>query len=215
MTEKTPHPAAGASTLSPRRGPGNEASADIAKSALSAPTMNGHPEEPGHGGATKEPGISNTAMGSGTRKTKNTGILRSAQDDRGRAQDDGLRVQDDGQRGQDDSDAALALTSSGARKVEAALLELHACRAQSGIEAQQIATCQARAEADEAEVKRLKVSVGGLNRALDAKDKILALQQSESQAELRAARGTFLGRLARWPGTWPSAWPWAWRLEWR
>ncbi len=93
--------------------------------------------------------------------------------------------------------AVLALTASGARKVEAALVELNACRAESGIEAQQFSTCQARAEADEAEVKRLNVSAASLNRALDAKDKILALQQSESQAELRAARGTFLGRLAR------------------
>jgi len=93
--------------------------------------------------------------------------------------------------------AVLALTASGARKVEAALVELNACRAESGIETQQISTCQARAEADEAEVKRLNVSAASLNQALDAKDKILALQQTESQAEMRAARGTFLGRLAR------------------
>jgi hypothetical protein len=135
--EQTPHPAAGASTLSPGSGPGQISSADNAQSAISAPP-----------GAKQNP-------------------------------------------------IALPLTSSGARKVEGALVELHACRAESGIETQQISNCQARAEADEAEVKRLNDSVAGLNRAIEAKDKILDRQSSECKAELRAARGTFLGRLAR------------------
>ena len=135
LAETTPHPVPpGGTTLSPRRGPGQASSADIAKKAISAPANNA---------------------------------------------------------------AVLSLTASGARKVEAALVELNACRAESGVEAQQISDCQARAEADEAEVKRLNASAASLNQALEAKDKILALQQSESHAELRAARGTFLGRLAR------------------
>ena len=92
---------------------------------------------------------------------------------------------------------ALPLTASGARKVETALVELNACRAESSIETQQISTCHARAEADEAEVKRLHASVASLNQALAAKDKILAHQATEYKAELRAVRGTFLGRLAR------------------
>lgn len=91
---------------------------------------------------------------------------------------------------------ALPLTASGARKVERALVELKDCRAENDIETRQISNCQARAEADEAALKRQGSSVASLNQALQAKDEILARQQSEYQAELRAARGTFLGRLA-------------------
>ena len=133
---KTPHPAAGASTLSPRRGPGSAQAADIAKNAISAP-----------------PDLQNPA--------------------------------------------SLALTASGARKVEASLVALDACRAESSIQARQLTNCQARAEADEAAIGQLKGSVSSLNQALAAKDKILVEQQSRYKAELRAARGTFLGRLAR------------------
>ena len=133
---KTPHPAAGASTLSPRRGPGSAQAADIAKNAISAP-----------------PDLQNPA--------------------------------------------SLALTASGARKVEASLVALDACRAESSIQARQLTNCQARAEADEAAIEQLKGSVSSLNQALAAKDKILVEQQSRYKAELRAARGTFLGRLAR------------------
>ena len=92
---------------------------------------------------------------------------------------------------------ALALTSSGARKVETALVELNACRAESAIERQQISNGQARAQADDASISRLNNSVASLNQALGAKDQILARQQNECKAELRAARGTFLGRVAR------------------
>ena len=80
--------------------------------------------------------------------------------------------------------------------METALVDLNACRAESKIQTQQVSNCQARAEAAEAEVKRLQSSVAGLNQALEAKDKILTQQQGECKAELRAARGTFLGRLA-------------------
>ncbi|MGA8182933.1 MAG: hypothetical protein WB819_04740 [Terriglobia bacterium] len=150
--EKTPHPAAGASTLSPRRGPGSQQSADSTKNATAGPGDAGSRGALGAPAAGQSPPLQNTAV--------------------------------------------LSLTSSGARKVETALIALKACRAENDIETQQISNCQVRAEAGEAEVKRLQSSVAGLNRALDAKDKILALQQSESKAELRAARGTFLGRLA-------------------
>ena len=91
----------------------------------------------------------------------------------------------------------MPLTASGARKVEASLVALDACRAESDIQARQLSNCQARAEADEAAIEQLKGSVDSLNQAVAAKDKILARQQSEYKAELRAARGTFLGRLAR------------------
>jgi hypothetical protein len=178
--KKTPHLAAGASTRSPRRGPGQTIVADIAKEAIP------------HGG---------TPPDSVSRKTQTAGILRGVYPEplhpvQGRSQAEGERAQDDKRRAQDDG-AALALTDSGARKVEAALVNLHACRAENDVETQQISNCQARAEADEAEVKRLNDSVAGLNRAIAAKDKILDWQSSECKAELRAARGTFLGRLAR------------------
>jgi hypothetical protein len=92
--------------------------------------------------------------------------------------------------------AALTLTSSGARKVEAALVSLNACLAESRIEDQQVSNCQARAQAGDATIARLNGSVASLNQALDAKDTILEQQAAEYKAELRAARGTFLGRLA-------------------
>jgi hypothetical protein len=152
--QATPHPVPpGGTTLSPRRGLGFALLADMARGGISAP-----PPE------------------------RNTGILRSAQDDGRRAQDD---------------NAALALTSSGARKVETALIGLNACRAESNVENQQLSNCRARAGADEAAIQRLNASVASLNQAIAAKDKILARQQTQYKAELRAARGTFLGRLAR------------------
>jgi hypothetical protein len=92
--------------------------------------------------------------------------------------------------------AALALTSSGARKVETALVELNACGAESKVQDQQMSNCQARAQADNATIARLNSSVSSLNQALAAKDNILTQQAGQYKAELRAARGTFLGRLA-------------------
>ena len=141
---KTPHPAAGAPTIFPRRGLGFANAADIAKGAISAP-----PETAARG---QSPPLQSPA---------------------------------------------LALSASGARKVEAALVALDACRAESGIQTRQLSNCQARAEADEAAIEQLKGSVASLNQALAAKDKMFVEQQSRYKAELRAARGTFLGRLAR------------------
>jgi hypothetical protein len=151
--EATPHPAAGASTLSPRRGPGYAPSADMAKSATSAPTVWGGRGALGAPAGGPSPPLQNSA--------------------------------------------ALALTSSGARKVEAALVALDACRAESDIQTRQLSNCQTRAGADEAAIQRLNGSVASLNQAIAAKDKILARQETQYKAELRAARGTFLGRLAR------------------
>jgi|YelNatPaOPRAMG01_1025707.scaffolds.fasta_scaffold55305_4 hypothetical protein len=108
----------------------------------------------------------------------------------------GLQAQDF-RSPQDGKPAALALTDSGARKVAAAVVNLDACRSESNIEQQQFSNCQARAQADEAAIERLKSSVASLNDAIAARDKILAQQSAECKAELRAARGTFLGRLAR------------------
>ena len=92
--------------------------------------------------------------------------------------------------------AALALSASGARKVETALVELNACRAEGKVQDQLISNCQARTQADDATIARLNSSVTSLSQALAAKDKILTQQAGQYKAELRAARGTFLGRLA-------------------
>jgi hypothetical protein len=124
--ETTPHPAAGAATLSPGRGPDHASFADAAANGV-----------------------------------------------------------------------ALALTGSGVRKAETALVELNACRAESQVENQQVANCQAQAKADDATIQRLNDSVATLNQALGAKDKILSRQASACKAELKAAKGTFLGRLWR------------------
>ena len=153
-----------------------------------------HPEEPQ---ATRDPGISDAATDRGDCRKQTAGILRSAQDDKRNAPDEKRTAQDDKRTAQDDSPVALALTASGARKVETALVELNACRAESDIQTQQLQSCQARAKADDASIERLNGSVASLNQALQAKDKILDRQQAEYQAELRAARGTFWGRLAR------------------
>ena len=92
---------------------------------------------------------------------------------------------------------AMALTGSGARKVEAALVELNACRAESTVQNQQVTNCQARAATDGATIQRQASSIASLNQALQAKDRILNQQETEYKAELRAAKGTFWGRVAR------------------
>jgi len=161
---KTPHPAAGASTLSPRRGLGQASAADMAKSAI---PQGGTPP--------------NLSAGRGLGFAHSADIAKNAISAPAGPQ----------------NQPALALTASGARKVEASLVALDACRAESDIQARQLANCQARAEADEAAIEQLKGSLSSLNQALAAKDKILSEQQSRYKAELRAARGTFLGRLAR------------------
>ncbi|HEX5411749.1 MAG TPA: hypothetical protein VFZ27_07785 [Terriglobia bacterium] len=171
--EETPHPAAGASTLSPGRGPGQASAADIAKSAIL------------QGGATGE----NTPHPAAGASTLSPG--------RGLGTGDSADMAKSATSAPPNEAAALALSASGARKVEASLVALDSCRAQSGIQTRQLSNCQARAEADEAALERLKGSVAGLNQAVAAKDKILREQQREYKAELRAARGTFLGRLAR------------------
>jgi hypothetical protein len=93
--------------------------------------------------------------------------------------------------------SVLPLSASGARKVETALVELDACRSERQVEEQQIGNCRERAATDAATIQRQGDSIGKLNQALAAKDQILARQETAYKAELRAARGTFWGRLAR------------------
>jgi len=93
--------------------------------------------------------------------------------------------------------SVLPLSASGARKVETALVELEGCRARSLLEEQQISNCRERAATDAQTIARQADSLGKLNQALAAKDQILARQEAAYTAELRAARGTFWGRLGR------------------
>jgi len=189
---KTPHPAAGASTLSPRRGLGQASAADMAKSAI---PQGGTPPNLSAGrglGFAHSADIAKNAISAPAETTPHPPAGASTLSPRrGSDQEPG------GQSPPLQNPAALALTASGARKVEASLVALDACRAESDIQARQLSNCRARAEADEAAIEQLKGSVDSLNHALAAKDKILVEQQSQYKAELRAARGTFLGRLAR------------------
>ena len=92
---------------------------------------------------------------------------------------------------------AVELTSAGARKVDAAFVELDACRAERANQAQQLEACAGRAAADEAAVQRQASSIAELNQALEAKERAEKAREGEARAELRAARGTFFERLAR------------------
>jgi hypothetical protein len=168
--ERTPHPVARAAALSPGRGLDRESSADNAKDAMYEP-----PAKDGrHGTGVRAVGISSPA----NPRHKSDAVATNA-------------------KPASPTPVAIALTGSGARKVETALVELKACQAESSVENQQIANCQSRAGADDAIITRQAGSIASLNQALQAKDKILGQQASECKAELRTARGTFLGRLAR------------------
>ncbi len=169
----TPHPAAGTATLSPGRGLGSVSSAHLANGAMSAPPATPHPAA---GAATLSPGrglgsVSSAHIAIGAMYPPPTDAVAT-------------------------NEAVMALTDSGARKVESALVQLNACKAESKIQNQQIANCQARVAAADATIQRLNGSVASLNQALEAKDKILAQQDSEYRAEVKVAKGSFLGRLA-------------------
>jgi DNA repair exonuclease SbcCD ATPase subunit len=113
----------------------------------------------------------------------------------------GQKAEIQGQKAEGKNQAApapgLTLTGAGVRKVAAAIDELDSCRAESQIEGRQFSTCAEQARLDQAAIQRQSDSIAKLNQALAAKDKILAARQQESKAELKVARGTFLGRLAR------------------
>jgi hypothetical protein len=93
--------------------------------------------------------------------------------------------------------SVLPLSASGARKVETALVELAGCRAQSSLQEQLITNCRARAATDAATIQRQAGSIAMLNQARAAQEQINQRQQAACREELRAARGTFLSRLAR------------------
>lgn len=93
--------------------------------------------------------------------------------------------------------AVLPLTASGARKLALALSALDACRAQRAVDEQRISNGRDLAAADAGTIARQADSLGKLNQALAAKDQILARQEALYRQELRAARGSFWGRLGR------------------
>jgi hypothetical protein len=90
-----------------------------------------------------------------------------------------------------------SLTEAGARKVETAFVELDSCHQESAVQSQQLTACQKEGAAEAAMVATQKASIAELNQALADKDQILAKRQTEFNAELKVARGTFLGRVGR------------------
>ncbi len=95
------------------------------------------------------------------------------------------------------SEAAIGLSAAGAREVDVALAELNACRAERANQAQQLKASGARAAADEAALQRQAAATAELGRALESERQAGRARQAEAKRELKAARGTFLERLAR------------------
>jgi uncharacterized protein YlxW (UPF0749 family) len=89
---------------------------------------------------------------------------------------------------------ALALTEEGARRIEAAFIELDACREQAAAKDGALANCQEQVDTSRAMVGELNKSVNDLNQAIRAKDEILARVEAQHRAELKAARGSRLRR---------------------
>jgi hypothetical protein len=99
------------------------------------------------------------------------------------------RVSDDGFR--------VSLSSPQLRNLAAALVERDACREQKQVVGEQFANCRAQVDANAAIIQQQVDSLAKLNQAVSAKDEILARRETQQQAELTAARGSRLSRLAR------------------
>jgi hypothetical protein len=87
------------------------------------------------------------------------------------------------------SSPALVLSDQGARKVEAALIELDSCRQQTQIMGQQVSNCDQQAKLDSAIRDQQSGTIAKLNAALADKDQVLARSEEAHRAELKAARG--------------------------
>ena len=61
----------------------------------------------------------------------------------------------------------------------------------------QFANCRTQVDTNAAIIQQQADSLAKLNQALSAKDEILARREIQQQAELKAARGSRLSRLAR------------------
>lgn len=91
--------------------------------------------------------------------------------------------------------AYFRVSEAALRKVDAALVSLDGCRRQSQVKDGLLADCQAQAQSSAAIIDEQKGSLAQLNQALTDKDQILAKRETEHQAELKAARGTFASRV--------------------
>lgn len=83
------------------------------------------------------------------------------------------------------------------RKIDSALVEGDACRNENIVLNQEIANLNDRVTTQASMLSQQSVSIEKLNQALAAKDQVLAQTQAEHRAELKVARGTFLGRVGR------------------
>jgi len=92
---------------------------------------------------------------------------------------------------------ALALSEPQLRNLAAALVERDACREQKQVVEGQFTNCRAQVGANAAIIQQQADSLAKLNEALAAKNEILTRREAQHQAELKAARGSRLSRLAR------------------
>jgi hypothetical protein len=91
----------------------------------------------------------------------------------------------------------FVLTEEGARRVETAFLELEACRGQSAVKDGALGNCQEQVATQAAIAGEMRKSLDDLNQAIRLKDEIAARTEALQRAELRAVRGSRLGRFVR------------------
>jgi hypothetical protein len=95
------------------------------------------------------------------------------------------------------SPGALVLSEAGARKVEAAFLELDSCRQQAQVLGQQVSNCEQREQLASSIQEQQSGTVVKLKAALADKDQALERSEQERRAELEAARGHSRAHLLR------------------
>lgn len=91
----------------------------------------------------------------------------------------------------------FVLTEEGARRVETAFLELDSCREQSAVKDGALGNCQEQVATQAAIAGEMRKSLDDLNQAIRLKDEIAARTEALHRAELRAVRGSRLGRFVR------------------
>jgi hypothetical protein len=91
----------------------------------------------------------------------------------------------------------FVLTEEGARRVETAFLELDSCREQSAVKDGVLGNCQEQVATQAAIAGEMRKSLDDLNQAIRLKDEIAARTEALHRAELRAVRGSRLGRFVR------------------
>ena len=83
------------------------------------------------------------------------------------------------------------------RKVDAALVELDSCRDRDAVTSKQIDNLNNQLLTSAATISQQSASIEKLNQAVHAKDQVLAQTNAEHRAELKAVRGSLLGRAGR------------------